>query len=298
MTFLPRSELLSLEEMAWIARSFVERGVTKIRITGGEPLVRKGVLDFVRSLNDLRVHGLEQIAMTTNGTQLEEMAQELAEGGLSHVNISLDTCDPANFRRLTRRDEFDKVMKGLDAAQRAGLNVKINTVALKNGNASELPAIVEWAHGRGFDISLIEVMPLGETGEDRIDQFHPLTAVREEFEARWTLVEEREKRADAGPSRYFRVKETGGRVGFISPLTNNFCAGCNRVRVTCTGRIYMCLGQEDHVDLREILRSDRPHEGLDEALGRAMNLKPERHEFRIGPAAKSGPDRHMSLTGG
>lgn len=298
MTFLPRNELLSLDEMTEVARVFVDRGVRKIRITGGEPLVRKDVVRFVHQLDEMRSAGLEELAMTTNGTLLGQMADDLAAGGLSRVNVSLDTVNRDKFKQITRRDDYDSVMRGLEAAKDAGLEVKINTVALKNGNADELPMIVEWAHAQGFDISLIEVMPLGETEESRIDQFYPLTAAREAMEARWTMSEDKRYVADAGPSRYFRIRETGGRVGFISPLTNNFCAGCNRVRVTCTGRIYMCLGQDDHIDLRDILRSGGGAKGLNEAFDQAMSAKPEKHEFAIGSDETSGPARHMSLTGG
>jgi cyclic pyranopterin phosphate synthase len=216
------------------------------------------------------------------------------------VNISLDTLDPDTFRAITRRGNFQQVMDGIDAAEAAGLDVKINTVALKHQNAHEIPSMIEWAHGRGFDMTLIEVMPLGLTGEDRYDQYIPLFDIRDQLEERWSLSEAYKGGATAGPSRYVDIKETGGRLGFITPLTNNFCAGCNRVRVTCTGRIYMCLGQDDHIDLRAALReSADPQAALDDALDRALIAKPERHEFAIeGRDERPALPRHMSVTGG
>ena len=299
MDFLPRAELLTFDELELVARTFVERGVKKIRVTGGEPLVRKGIEELFGALGKMRGSGLEQIAVTTNGIMLKSMAGMLASNGVTSVNVSLDTLDRGKFRDIARRDELPAVLQGLQAAARAGLSVKINTVALKATNDEELPHLVEWAHANGFAISLIEVMPLGETGVERFDQFFPLTEVKERLDARWNLDEEVERTPNSGPSRYYRIRETGGRVGFISPLTNNFCAGCNRVRLTCTGRIYMCLGQEDHIDLREIVRRGGGSSEIGQALDAAMQAKPEKHEFVIGPGRASvGLDRHMSLTGG
>ncbi|MEQ9527025.1 MAG: GTP 3',8-cyclase MoaA [Parvibaculaceae bacterium] len=300
MTFLPKKDLLSLEELEQIAEAFIRRGVRKIRITGGEPLVRKDIGELFDRLGARLGHGLDELTLTTNATLLETHAERLYEAGVRRVNISLDTLDPGMFHEITRRGNFDKVMAGIDAADAAGLKIKINTVGLRHQNAAEIPAMVEWAHGRGFDMTLIEVMPLGDTGEDRIDQYVPLFEIRDRLEQIWTLEEETARQSNAGPSRYVRIRETGGRLGFITPLTNNFCAGCNRVRVTCTGRIYMCLGQDDHVDLRNALReADNPQAALDEALDRALLRKPERHDFHIRERAESPAlPRHMSVTGG
>lgn len=299
MQFLPRGDLLTLDELALVARAFVERGVRKIRITGGEPLVRKGVVDLLAALGSLRDAGLEQLAVTTNGIMLEDMADALASNGFTSVNVSLDTLDRTKFHRIVRRDELPAVMRGLRAAVRAGLDVKINTVALKNFNETEIPKLVEWAHGNGFAISLIEVMPLGETGIDRVDQFYPMTEVKRSLEERWHLDADRGEYANSGPSKYYRVRETGGRVGFISPLTSNFCSGCNRVRLTCTGRIYMCLGHDDHLDLRDILRRGGRVAEVAHALDTAIRAKPEKHAFAVGRGSETvGLDRHMSVTGG
>lgn len=299
MQFLPRDDLLTFDELALVARAFVERGVRKIRITGGEPLVRKGVVDLLAALGSLREAGLEQLAVTTNGIMLEDMAGALASNGFTSVNVSLDTLDREKFHRIARRDELPAVMRGLRAAVRAGLAVKINTVALKNFNETELPQLVEWAHANGFAISLIEVMPLGETGVDRVDQFYPMSEVKRALEERWHLDADRDEHANSGPSKYYRIRETGGRVGFISPLTSNFCAGCNRVRLTCTGRIYMCLGHEDHLDLRDILRRGGGIADIANALDTAIHAKPEKHVFAIGRGSETiGLDRHMSVTGG
>ena len=300
MKFLPKAELLSLEELDRVATAFVERGVRKIRLTGGEPLVRKDIGYLIERLGRLMDQGLDELTLTTNGTLLAEHADGLMRAGVRRVNVSLDSLDPENFAKITRRGDLPKVLNGIDAALEAGLKVKINTVALRHQNAAEIPHIVEWAHSRGMDMTLIEVMPLGDTGEDRIDQYIPLPMIRDDLETRWTLAEETSRDPIAGPSRYVRVKETGGRLGFITPLTNNFCAGCNRVRVTCTGRIYMCLGQDDHVDLRAALReAPDPAVALDAALDKALFAKPEKHDFEI-KRRGSAPalPRHMSTTGG
>ncbi|MEO1408102.1 MAG: GTP 3',8-cyclase MoaA [Pseudomonadota bacterium] len=298
MTFLPKKDLLTLEELETVAGAFIARGVTKIRITGGEPLVRRDILQLVERLGAKFGEGLEELTLTTNATMLAYMADTIARAGVKRINISLDTLDEERFGEITRRGRLPQVLAGIEAAQMAGLKIKLNTVALKHQNLQEIPSMVEWAHARGIDMTLIEVMPLGDTGEDRIDQYVPLPTVREQLEKRWTLTDLPRTDSNGGPSSYVRVEETGGRLGFITPLTNNFCAGCNRVRVTCTGRIYMCLGQDDHIDLRTILREQGP-DALDGALDRALFLKPEKHEFRID---KRGADpallRHMSMTGG
>lgn len=299
MTFLPRKDLLTLEELETVARAFIARGVRKIRITGGEPLVRKGIIGLFEALGRELGRGLDELTLTTNATRLADHAGALYRAGVRRVNVSLDSIDPDRFREITRRGDLSQVLEGIEAAAAAGLKVKINTVALKHQNASELAAMIEWAHSKGHDMTLIEVMPLGDTSEDRFDQYLPLTRVRDELERRWTLEDLPGDTAHAGPSRYVRITETGGKLGFITPLTQNFCAGCNRMRVTCTGRIYMCLGQEDHVDLRAALRGEAPGPALDHALGRALGAKPERHDFRIDtPGAAPALPRHMSVTGG
>lgn len=300
MQFLPKRDLLTIEELDQVARAFVQRGVQKIRITGGEPLVRKGMPELFERLGGYLGQGLEELTLTTNGTLLTQFADMLARNGVKRINVSLDSLDPGRFETITRRGKLQQVLDGIDAALDAGLHVKINTVALKHDNADELQDIIAWAHGKGMDLTLIEVMPLGETDEDRIDQYIPLPMIRDRLAETWTLDEVASSDTNAGPSRYVRVKETGGKLGFITPLTNNFCAGCNRVRVTCTGRIYMCLGQDDHIDLRAALReSDYPDAALDACLNRALLKKPERHEFKID---RRGQDpalaRHMSVTGG
>ncbi len=297
MAFLPKRDVLSLEELERLAIAFIRRGVRKIRLTGGEPLVRRDVMTLLRRLSRRLGAGLDEITLTTNATQLSRYANELAAIGVKRINVSLDTLDDAKFARLTRRAMLGKVLNGIEAAQAAGLKVKINTVALKGVNEDEIPSLVTWAHQRDIDVTLIEVMPLGEIEEDRVDQYLPLTAVRDVLEARWTLEPTAIK--TGGPARYVRVAETGGIVGFISPLTNNFCADCNRVRVTCTGKIYMCLGHDDHIDLRAALRGPHPDEALNAALDAAMARKPERHDFDISArGAAPAVARHMSMTGG
>ncbi len=298
MKFLPKRDVLSLEELEQIAGAFIDRGVRKVRLTGGEPLVRRDVMTLMARLSRRLERGeLDELTLTTNGTQLVHHADVLASLGVNRINVSLDTLDDAKFERLTRRNALSKVLRGLDAAQQAGIKIKINAVALKGVNDEELPSLIEWAHGRAMDVTLIEVMPLGEIEEDRTDQYLPLTAMRDDLEKRWTLAPLDMR--TGGPSRYVRVEETGGVLGFITPLTQNFCEGCNRVRVTCTGRIYMCLGHDDYVDLRAALRGDEPTAALSSALDRAMLKKPERHSFEIKtPGEAPAVARHMSVTGG
>ena len=297
MTFLPRAEVLTLEELHKVALAFIARGVTKIRLTGGEPLVRRDMMELVRALGRELGNGLEELTLTTNGTRLAEFADDLRAAGVERVNVSLDTIDRDLFAKLTRRDSLPQVLEGIAAAHAAGLKVKINTVALKGLNQAEIPALVEWAHGQGHAMTLIEVMPLGEVEGDRFDHYLPLDAVRRDLESRWTLADNDAR--SGGPARYVDIAETGGRLGFITPLTSNFCAGCNRVRVTATGQLFMCLGGEGQVDLRAALRSDTPEAALEIAFARAMGEKPERHHFEINaPGAAPALARHMSMTGG
>jgi GTP 3',8-cyclase len=297
MQFLPKSEVLSLEELHRLALAFIERGIRKIRLTGGEPLVRRDLMTLVQKLGREIGQGLDELTLTTNGTQLVQHAAALADAGVRRINVSLDTLQPGLFARLTRRDALAQVLEGIDAADRAGLKIKLNAVALKGLNEDELPSLIGWAHGRGHEVTLIEVMPLGEVEEDRFDHYLPLTQVRDRLEQRWTLTESGHR--TGGPARYVDVAETGGRLGFITPLTNNFCAGCNRVRVTATGQIYMCLGQNDRVDLRAAMRGEDSDAALDAALDRAIRRKPERHDFRIdAPGGAPALSRHMSMTGG
>jgi cyclic pyranopterin phosphate synthase len=296
MQFLPRKEVLSLEELHKLALAFVDRGVTKIRLTGGEPLVRRDVIELVRAIGRKLGDGLNELTLTTNGTQLEKFADDLAAAGIKRINVSLDTMDSALFEQLSRRDRLSAVLRGIAAAKEAGLRVKLNTVALKGLNEEEIPFLVEWAHANGHEITLIEVMPLGEIEGERIDHYLPLTAVKDTLDRRWTLTPSDHR--SGGPARYFDVAETGGRLGLITPLTNNFCAGCNRVRVTATGRLYACLGGAEQVDLRAALRSEAPDENLAAALDEAMRINPERHHFRIERGAAPAQPRHMSLTGG
>ena len=300
MQFLPRAELLTLEEIDKIGRQLVGRGVKKIRISGGEPLVRRNIMQLFESLGSLLGNGLDELTLTSNGTLLSTYAKPLFDAGVRRINISLDTLDAGKFKDITRRGDLDKVLGGVDAALSAGLKVKINTVALKHQNVDELPEIIAWAHGLGMEMTLIEVMPMGDSGEDRIDQYIPLPMIRDQLETRWSLEDAPDTRPNLGPARFVRIKETGGKLGFITPLTNNFCAGCNRVRITCTGRLYMCLGQDDHVDLRDLLRSSGGDTAsLDAAFDHALAAKPERHDFSISKRGQSPAiSRHMSVTGG
>ena len=298
MVFLPKQDLLSLEELDRLCSAFVAKGVRKLRLTGGEPLVRRGIMTLFASLSrHLAAGALDELTLTTNGSQLSKYAGELAAHGVKRINVSLDTLDPDKFREITRWGDVDKVLAGIDAAQGAGLKVKINAVALKGVNEDELASLLEWAHGRGMDLTIIEVMPLGDIEESRLDQYLPLSMVRARLSERFTL-EEIDYRT-GGPARYVRVKETGGRLGFITPLTHNFCESCNRVRVTCTGTLYMCLGQNDAADLRTPLRASESNDALYAAIDEAITRKPKGHDFVIDrrhrrPALK----RHMSVTGG
>ena len=297
MQFLPKAEVLTLEEIYRMALGFMARGIRKIRLTGGEPLVRRDAIDLMRALGRHVGSDLEELTLTTNGTQLADMADELADAGIRRINVSLDTLDRAKFAALTRRDRLDAVLAGIAAAKQAGLQVKINTVALKGINETEIARLIEWAHGEGHDLTLIEVMPLGEVEGDRVDHFLPLTAVVDTLERRFSLSQS--PFSTGGPARYFDVAETGGKLGLISPLTNNFCAGCNRIRVTATGQLYPCLGGGERVDLRAALRSEDPDAGLEAALDEAMRIKPERHHFEISQrGAAPAQSRHMSVTGG
>jgi cyclic pyranopterin phosphate synthase len=298
MTFLPKQDLLTLEELDRLCSAFVARGVKKLRLTGGEPLVRRDIMVLFRSLSrHLGSGALDELTLTTNGSQLTRFATELADCGVKRVNVSLDTLDPQKFHAITRWGDLAKVLAGIDAAQAAGLHVKINAVALKGENEDEIASLMEWAHGRGMDLSLIEVMPLGEVGTERVDQYLPLSVVRARLGSRYAL-EDVDYRT-GGPARYVRVKETGGRLGFITPLTHNFCEGCNRVRVTCTGTLYMCLGQEDAADLRTPLRTSEANILLQAAIDEAIARKPKGHDFVIDRRTRRPAlARHMSMTGG
>jgi len=298
MTFLPKRDLLSLEEMDRLCSAFVGLGTRKIRITGGEPLVRRGIMTLFRSLSRHIAEGrLEELTVTTNGSQLARYADELRDCGVKRVNVSLDTLDPEKFKAITRWGDFTQVMNGLDAADRAGLKVKINAVALKGVNDQEAPEMLAWAHGRGYDLTFIEVMPLGDVEKSRFDQYMPLTELRAALSRRLTLTPS--LHATGGPARYFDVSETGGRLGFITPLTHNFCESCNRVRVTCTGTLYMCLGQDDAADLRTPLRRSESDAPLEEAIRAAIARKPKGHDFLIERTeTHASTRRHMSVTGG
>jgi cyclic pyranopterin phosphate synthase len=298
MSFLPKTEVLSLEELDRLCSAFVAKGVTKLRLTGGEPLVRRGIMTLVSSLSrHLKSGSLKELTLTTNGSQLDKYAEELKGHGVERINVSLDTLDPDKFRAITRWGDLNKVMSGIDAAQAAGLKIKINVVALKGVNEDELPRLLEWAHGRGMDLTVIEVMPLGDVGETRLDQYLPLSMVRARLAQRFTL--EDIDYQTGGPARYARVKETGGRLGFITPMTHNFCESCNRVRITCTGTLYMCLGQNDAADLRSPLRASESDALIHAAIDEAITRKPKGHDFVIDRRQqKPALSRHMSVTGG
>ncbi len=297
-TFLPKKDILTLEELDRVCSAFVEKGVRKIRLTGGEPLVRRGIMWLVERLSrHFETGRLGELTLTTNGSQLARHAADLAACGVRRINVSLDTLDAEKFARITRRGDLGRVMEGLKAARKAGLFVKINTVAVRGFNDAEIPALVEWAHGEGFDITLIETMPLGQIGGDRAEQYLPLTEVRETLEARFTF--QPDDHSTGGPSRYVRVKETGRRIGFITPLSAHFCDTCNRVRLTATGTLYMCLGQDDAVDLRTPLRLSRNDTLLHEAITEAIARKPKGHEFVIEDGDTRGVLlRNMNVTGG
>lgn len=298
MSFLPKAELLSLEELDRLCSAFVAKGVNKLRLTGGEPLVRRGIMTLVSSLSrHLKSGALKELTLTTNGSLLEKYAAELKGHGVERINVSLDTLDPDKFRAITRWGDLGKVMAGIDAAQAAGLKIKINAVALKGVNEDELAPMIEWAHGRGMDLTIIEVMPLGDVGETRLDQYLPLSMVRARLSERFTLDDIDYQ--TGGPARYARVKETGGRLGFITPLTHNFCESCNRVRITCTGTLYMCLGQEDAADLRGPLRASESDDLIHAAIDDAILRKPKGHDFVIDRRQhRPALSRHMSVTGG
>jgi cyclic pyranopterin phosphate synthase len=299
MTFLPKSEVLTLEELDRLCSAFVRHGVRKLRLTGGEPLVRRNIMSLVRGLGrHLDSGALDELTLTTNGSQLGRYADELRSAGVRRVNVSLDTLDPAKFTAITRWGKLDKVMAGIDAARRAGLAVKINAVALKGVNDDEFDRMVQWCGEQGFDLTFIEVMPMGEVGTSvRLEQYLPLSLVRAELQRRWTL-DESDYRS-GGPARYYTVRETGGRLGMITPLTHNFCESCNRVRLTCTGTLFMCLGQEDAADLRAPLRLSDNDEALDMAIAEAISRKPKGHDFIIDRRhQRPAVPRHMSVTGG
>ena len=299
MTFLPKAEVLSLEELDRLCSAFVRLGVKKLRLTGGEPLVRRNIMSLIEGLSrHLRSGDLEELTLTTNGSQLTRYARPLADHGVRRINVSLDTLDPHKFTAITRWGRLDQVLAGLEAAKEAGLAVKINTVALKGVNDDELQRLVEWCGGEGFDLTFIEVMPMGDIGgEDRLDQYLPLSLVRAKLQERWRL-EEIDYRT-GGPARYAEVAETGQRIGFITPLTHNFCESCNRVRLTCTGTLYMCLGQEDAADLRAPLRMSDDDALVEAAIHEAIGRKPRGHDFVIDRRhQRPAVSRHMSVTGG
>lgn len=299
MTFLPKTEILTLEELDRLCSAFVMRGVRKLRLTGGEPLVRRNVMGLIRSLSRHLSSGmLDELTLTTNGSQLAHHARDLVSAGVRRINVSLDTLDPEKFTAITRWGQIGKVLDGLNAAKDAGLAIKLNMVALKGVNDDEFDRMIAFCGDQGFDLTLIEVMPMGDIGgENRLRQYLPLSQVRQDLERRWRLTDLRHQ--TGGPARYVRIEETGQKLGFITPLTHNFCEGCNRVRLTCTGTLYMCLGQEDAVDLRSPLRASPSNEALDIAIAQAVARKPKGHDFIIdryhtAPAVA----RHMNITGG
>jgi cyclic pyranopterin phosphate synthase len=298
MSFLPKADLLSLEELDRLCSAFVARGVRKLRLTGGEPLVRRGIMTLFSSLSrHLNTGALDELTLTSNGSQLAKYATALKGYGVERINVSLDTLDPDKFRAITRWGDLKQVLLGIDAAQAAGLKVKINAVALKNVNEDELADLVTWAHGRGMDMTIIEVMPLGDIGDDRLAQYLPLSIVRSHLAECFTMDDIDDQ--TGGPARYVRVKKTGGRLGFITPMTHNFCESCNRVRITCTGTLYMCLGQEDAADLRAPLRASEGNELIYAAIDEAITRKPKGHDFVIDRRHKRPAlSRHMSVTGG
>jgi len=296
-TFLPRKDLLTLEEIDRLTSAFIAKGVRKVRLTGGEPLVRKNLMRLIKSLSRHLGAGLDELTLTTNGSQLVRYAECLADCGIARINVSVDTLDPAKFKTITRWGDFGQVMAGIDAADRAGIKIKINTVALRGINEDELDQLLRWSHGRGFDLTLIETMPMGETGAaDHTEQYLPLSLVRARLQGHFTL--EDTPYRSGGPARYVQVRETAGRLGFITPLTHNFCEACNRVRVTCTGTLYMCLGQADSADLRAPLRASESDHLLTAAIDAAIAAKPKGHDFVIERGGKPALSRTMSTTGG
>ncbi len=297
MTFLPKKELLTLEELERLCAVFVEKGVRKLRLTGGEPLVRRGVMQLIENLGKmLDGGGLEELTITTNGSQLARFSDQLVDAGVKRINVSLDTLDEQKFSDITRWGRLPQVLAGLDAAKKAGLEIKINAVALKEVNEHEIETMMQWAHGEGFDFTLIETMPLGEIDEDRTEQYLPLSDVRQRLEEKYSLADIPYK--TGGPARYVQVGETGGRLGFITPMSHNFCESCNRVRLTCTGTLYMCLGKDDAADLREPLRTSEGNELVSAAIDEAISRKPKGHDFVIDRNSAPSVSRHMSTTGG
>ena len=296
MTFLPKKDVLSFEEIEAIAGAFIARGVSKIRLTGGEPLVRRDIMDLVATLGGRIGNGLEELTLTTNGSQLRKYAQGLFDAGVRRLNVSLDTLDAERFRAITRRGRIEDVLGGIEAAQAAGLAIKINMVAMRGVNEDEIEPMMAWAHGRGMGLTLIEGMPLGEVGIDRVDSYLPLRELHDRLARRYTLT--RLDKRTGGPARYVHVAETGGVLGFITPMSHNFCESCNRVRLTATGQLFLCLGQDDQVNLRDALRNGGPR-ALDEAMDHAMLIKPKGHDFVL-ERGKDAPavTRHMSVTGG
>ncbi|WP_032450086.1 GTP 3',8-cyclase MoaA [Brucella sp. NVSL 07-0026] len=298
MTFLPKKDLLTLEELDRLCSVFIEKGVRKLRLTGGEPLVRKNIMHLIGNLSrHLKSGALDELTLTTNGSQLARFAGELADCGVRRINVSLDTLNPEKFRTITRWGDLSRVLEGIDAAQKAGIHVKINAVALKDFNDAEIPELIRWAHGRGMDVTLIETMPMGEIEFDRTDQYLPLSQVCADLASQFTLADIPYR--TGGPARYVTISETGGRLGFITPMTHNFCESCNRVRLTCTGMLYMCLGQNDDADLRKALRESESDEHLSQAIDEAISRKPKGHDFIIDREHnRPSVARHMSLTGG
>ncbi len=297
MTFLPRKDLLSLEELERLCAVFIEKGVRKLRLTGGEPLVRRNVMHLIRNLGKHIDSGsLDELTLTTNGSQLHRFSDELFDAGVRRINVSLDTLDADNFAKITRWGRLNQVLNGLDCAKKSGLDIKINAVAVKDENEHEIEDLMLWAHGEGFDLTLIETMPLGEIDGERIEQYLPISTVRQRLEQTYTLTDIPYK--TGGPARYVSVKETGGRIGFITPMTHNFCESCNRVRLTCTGMLYMCLGKDDDADLRKALRASEGNELLSEAIDSAILRKPKGHDFVIDRQSTPAVSRHMSTTGG
>jgi len=298
MTFLPKADVLSLEELDRLCSAFIRKGVNKLRLTGGEPLVRRDVMKLFRSIGrHLETGSLKELTLTTNGSQLARFAPELVDCGVKRVNVSVDTLDADKFRRITRWGDLSKVIAGIDAAQAAGLKIKINAVALRGVNDEEIPELISWAHGRGMDMTLIETMPMGDVDADRTEQYLPLSLVKAQLAKSFTMDSLDDR--TGGPARYVRLRETGGRLGFITPLSHNFCESCNRVRLTCTGMLYMCLGQDDSADLRAPLRASSDDAVIDAAIDEAIGRKPKGHDFIIDRRHnRPAVARQMSLTGG
>ena len=299
MNFLPKADLLTLEELDKMCTAFISQGVEKLRITGGEPLVRRNIMEFFNSISrHLKTGALKELTLTTNGSQLHRFAEQLAEIGIKRINVSLDTLNEEKFSQITRWGRLVQVLKGIDAALAAGIKIKINTVALKDFNEDELEKIVKWCANRKMDLTFIEVMPMGDIGnENRLNQYWPLSDLRKRLTKTWTLKDTNEQ--TGGPARYVRVYETGQKIGFITPMTHNFCESCNRVRLTCTGELFQCLGQEDQVDLRKVLRKNSEIEPLIKAIHNAISKKPKGHDFDYSRQSISGQmSRHMSHTGG